>query len=325
MVSHGGNIFAVAEAAQVDFRQVLDFSASINPLGMSPAVKEAILVAMERVAHYPERTGRRVREALASHWGVAPERIRVGHGATELLFAWCREQGNGTIAAPAFGEFHAAWPEARLCRLGDRGSWPAEGAVVLTRPANPTGELVSCELVREYARGRRGAVLVDESFLDFCEAESLMGEARGNLFVLRSLTKFWALPGLRIGALVGDVGEMVTIPWPVNALAEAAAVAAVGDVEWARRTREFVKAEAGWLAGELSGLPGVKVWAPTANYVFVETARGSEWAAFAGERRVLLRDCGGWPGWPAQGVRVAVRRRWENEVLVRLSKEFLCG
>ena len=131
MVRHGGNIFAVAEAARVDFRQVLDFSASINPLGMSPTVKEAILTAMDRVAHYPERTGRRVREALGSQWGVGPERIRVGHGATELLYDWCREQGNGTIAAPAFGEFHAAWPEARICALADRGSWPTEGAVVL--------------------------------------------------------------------------------------------------------------------------------------------------------------------------------------------------
>jgi len=322
MVRHGGNIFAVAEAAQVDFRQVLDFSASINPLGMSPAVREAILTAMDRVAHYPERTGRRVREALGAHWGVAQERIRVGHGATELLFAWCREQGNGTIAAPAFGEFHAAWPEARICALGDRESWPSEGAVVFTRPANPTGELVSCELVRAYARQRRGAVLVDESFLDFCEAESLVGEAGGNLFVLRSLTKFWALPGLRIGALVGDVGGMVQIPWPVNALAEAAAVAAVGDEDWARRTREFVKAEADWL---VDGLAEWNVWGPTANYLFIETARGTEFAAFLAERKVLVRDCAGWPGWPVQGVRVAVRRRWENEVLVRLSKEFLCG
>ena len=322
MVRHGGNIFAVAEAAQVDFRQVLDFSASINPLGISPAVKEAILTAMDRVAHYPERTGRRVREALGAHWGVDAERIRVGHGATELLFAWCREQGNGTIAAPAFGEFHAAWPEARLCKLGEPESWPAEGAVVLTRPANPTGELVSCELVREYARGRRGAVLVDESFLDFCEAESLVGEARGNLFVLRSLTKFWALPGLRMGALVGDVSGMTQIPWPVNALAEAAAVAAVGDIDWARRTREFVKTEAAWLAAELEGW---NVWAPTANYLFLETTRGTEWTLFAAKRKVLLRDCAGWPGWPVQGVRIAVRQRWENEVLVRLSKEFLCG
>ncbi len=322
MVKHGGNIFAVAEATGVDFRQVLDFSASINPLGMSPAVREAILTAMERVAHYPERTGRRVKEALGAHWGVDAGRIRVGHGATELLFAWCREQGNGTIAAPAFGEFHAAWPEARICALGDRESWPADGPVVLTRPANQTGEIVGCDVVLEYVMGRRGAVLVDESFLDFCEAKSLVGEARGNLFVLRSLTKFWALPGLRIGALVGDVSGMTQIPWPVNALAEAAAMAAVGDVDWARRTREFVKTEAAWLAGELAGW---NVWKPTANYLFVETARGTEWAAFAAERKVLLRDCAGWPGWPMQGVRVAVRRRWENEVLVRLSKEFLCG
>ena len=76
--------------------------------------------------------------------------------------------------------------------------------MVFTRPANPTGTLLAADDFRRYAQGRKDAVLVDESFLDFSGAESLVRAARGNLFVLRSLTKFWALPGLRVGALVGE-------------------------------------------------------------------------------------------------------------------------
>jgi len=326
-VTHGGNIFSVAAQAGVAWQQVLDFSASINPLGPSPAAREAILSAVDRIAHYPERTSLQLRERLAAEWGVRPEQVMAGNGATELLFDWCRYFGTGTIASPAFGEFHRAWPEARLCSLANPDSWPAEGPVVLTRPANPTGTLIGIEVVLRYARERTAPVLVDESFIDFCEAESLTSRTGGNLFVLRSLTKFWALPGLRIGALAGDVEALARMrpPWPVNALAEAAALASIEDRVHAAQTRAFVRAESGWLAGQLEQLPGLRVWVPVANYLFVETPRAADLTAFAAARRVLLRDCSGWPGFALSAIRVAVRRRWENEILIRICRECLCN
>jgi threonine-phosphate decarboxylase len=326
-VTHGGNIFSVADREGIAWQGVLDFSASINPLGPSAAAREAIYSALDRISHYPERNSFTLRKRLAAEWGVRPQQVLAGNGATELLFEWCRHFGTGTIAAPAFGEFHRAWPDARLCLLADCSTWPAEGPVVLTRPANPTGTLVSAETVRRYSRERAGAVLVDESFLDFCDAGSLTSSAGGNLFVLRSLTKFWALPGLRIGALIGDVealGEMRP-PWPVNALAEAAALASIDDREHGARTRAFIRAESVWLAKELGQLPGLQVWPSVANYLFVETPQPAELTAFTAARRVLLRDCSGWPGFPVTAIRVAVRKRWENQILVDLCKEFLCA
>lgn len=327
VVKHGGNLFAVAAREGVAWRQVLDFSASINPLGPSPAVREAVLAAMDRMVHYPERTGAALRRQLSEAWGVAADRIVVGNGATDLLFDWCRWVGNGAIAAPAFGEFHRAWPNASLFPLTERAQWPADGPVVFTRPANPTGTLIDAGEVLRYAQERRDAVLVDESFLDFCDGESLLTAAEGNLFVLRSLTKFWALPGLRVGALVGDVEEIAGMrpPWTLNVLAEAAALAALGDAEHARRTREFVRAEGEWLACALRSLPGLSVWPVRANYLFVETERAAEIAAFAEQRRVLVRDCSGWPGFACRAIRVAVRQRWENEVLLSVLRECLCG
>lgn len=326
-VRHGGNLFAVAAREGVAWQQVLDFSASINPLGPPPAVREAILSALDRIVHYPEPSGLRLRERLAAEWDVAVDRLMVGNGATELLFDWCRCFGSGSIAAPAFGEFHRVWPEAKLFPLTDRNSWPDSGAVVFTRPANPTGTLLAADDFRRYAQGRKDAVLVDESFLDFSGAESLVRAARGNLFVLRSLTKFWALPGLRVGALVGD-GEGIARmrpPWALNVLAEAAALAALEDNAHARRTREFVRTEGAWLAAELSLLPGLYVWPAVANYLFIETQRAAELTAFAESRRVLIRDCSDWPGFACHAIRVAVRRRWENEILIAVLRECLCG
>ncbi len=326
-VRHGGNLFAVAARAGVDWRQVLDFSASINPLGPPPGVRGAILAAVDRIAHYPERNATGLRDRLAAAWNVSPRRVLLGNGATDLLFDWCRWAGNGSIAAPAFGEFHTAWPEAHLFPLTNREEWPMQGPVVFTRPANPTGTLLPAGDLLRYARQRQDPVLVDESFLDFCEAESLLAAAQGNLFVLRSLTKFWALPGLRVGALVGDVDAIAKQrpPWTVNVLAESAALAAVEDRAHAARTREFVHAEGRWLASQLAGLPGLSVWPPVANYLFVETARAAELTAFAESRHVLIRDCSDWPGFPCRAIRTAVRQRWENEILIAVLRECLCG
>lgn len=320
-IRHGGNIFEVAGHKGLPWQQVLDFSASINPLGASPAAREAILCAIDRIVHYPERDGMRLREKLAAEWNVPASSILVGNGATELLFEWCRHVGTGTIAAPAFSEFHHAWPNAQFCQLDEASTWPVRGPVVFTRPANPSGYLADADAIRAYARKHPDPVLVDESFLDFCDAESVLPGASANLFVLRSLTKFWALPGLRLGALIGDVGEIEKQrpPWAVNALAEAAGLASLADREHARRTRAFVRTEAAWLAAELGVLPG------PANYLLVEMDRATEFVAFAATRNVLLRDCTDWPGWPRNAVRVAVRRRWENEILVAIFKEFLCA
>jgi threonine-phosphate decarboxylase len=326
MIHHGGGIFEFAEARRIDWRQVLDFSASINPLGASPAAREAILAALDRVVHYPSRSGQTLRKRLAGEWNIPENRIAVGNGSTELLFDWCRVVGTGTIATPAFGEFHRAWPEAKLCSLTDRDSWPTHGPVVFTRPANPTGTILDAQSLLTYARSRRDDVLVDESFLDFVPGQvSLVPEAGGNLWVLRSMTKFWALPGLRVGALLGDVERLAGSrpPWTLNTLAEQAALASLDDSEHARRTRQFVAEESRWLYDQLSAIDGLRPWVPSANYVFVEADRDrvARLVSLARDRNILLRNCADWPGLDVNGFRVAVRRRWENEVLL----ECLCG
>ncbi|MBI2685246.1 MAG: aminotransferase class I/II-fold pyridoxal phosphate-dependent enzyme [Acidobacteria bacterium] len=326
-VTHGGNIFTVARQYRLPWKQVLDFSASINPLGPSPQAREAILSAIDSVIHYPHRTAQALSVRLADEWQTLPENVLAGNGATELLFDWCRHTGPGTIAAPAFGEFHRAWPNAPTCLLADAATWPAEGPIVFTRPANPTGVLIDAGIIANYAMKRSDPVLVDESFLDFCDAESLVPRAKGNLFVLRSLTKFWALPGLRIGALIGDVQTIreTRAPWTVNVLAEAAALASVEDHAHAERTRNFIRAESRWFAGELAGLPGLNIWPAVANFLYIETERAAELTAFAAGRGVLIRDCSNWPGLGGRAIRVAVRNRWENETLLALLKECLCA
>ena len=334
-VTHGGNVFALARERGWDWREVLDFSASINPLGPAPGVRTAICKALGRIAHYPEREPERLREALASAWNVEPGQVLVGNGATELLhfFARVYPAGRVTLAVPVFSEFHRAYPDAAMAPAGRPEQWPQEGLLVVTRPVNPTGFALPWPRMCERLAATDQPVLVDESFLDFTPLETalqLLGR-RPRLFVLRSLTKFHALPGLRVGALAAARDDIERLrarrePWQVNVLAEEAALAALADREHAARTIGFVAGERAWLFERLAELPGVTPLPGTANYLFaaLDYAPGAL-VAYLLEHKILVRDCRGWPGVEQPGVRIAVRGREENERLLAAWRRFSCS
>lgn len=316
-VTHGGNIFEAARELNCDWRDILDFSASINPLGPSPAVRDAITGAIDQIVHYPDPYACRLQTALAEEWNVDPERILLGNGATELIHFLARTwRVQTTLITPVFSEFHRAYPAA------PQNEWPEEGLVITTNPVNPTGAS-GC------FRTRRGSTLVDESFLEFTNLPTRMHEP--NCLVLRSLTKFHALPGLRIGALVGPVDIMRQLrtqrePWQVNVLAEAAALAAIHDKEHQRHTNDYIAFERARLWDALTCLEGVQLHPTNANYYFAALDYpASSLCHYMKMRGVLLRNCDGIPGVPApHAVRFAIRTRQENDKLLDLWRAFSC-
>jgi threonine-phosphate decarboxylase len=321
-LAHGGDIFAVARERGWDWREVLDFSASINPLGLAPGVREAINDAIERVVHYPERHSVRLAGALGEHWDIDPERILIGNGATELIHFIARvwPQPETTLVVPTFSEFHRAYPEASWAPAESPDSWPEEGLLILTRPNSPTG------LDMYVPDGRSGPVMIDESFIEFTHLESAI--SMGGDIVLRSLTKIYALPGLRAGAVVGPADLIrkwreMQDPWQVNVLAEAAALASIAQPEYVERTREFISAERARLFGIMPELQGVTALKGCANFVFVKL----EYPAVALceyllDHKILLRHCTGWIGTAGETVRFSIRTREENDRLIELWKAF---
>jgi threonine-phosphate decarboxylase len=333
-VAHGGDIFAVSRAHGWDWREVLDFSANINPLGPSPRVSAAIGAAIERIAHYPEREPARLVGALARTWELDEAQLLVGNGATELIFFLARVSGSTpvTLALPVFSEFHRAFRDARLANLTDPSTWPRDGLLVLTRPANPSGWTLPEKTLRDYLNASEGSVLVDESFLEFSGLTSvaaLIGE-HPKVVVLRSLTKFYALPGIRVGALIGSPEAVRQWkehrePWQVNVLAEEAALAAISDTEHAVRSVDFVRNERNWLEDRLRSLRGVEPTPSDANFVSVRMNYSAKaLCAHLLSSKILIRNCAGWPGVTGEMVRVAVRRRNENEQLLNGWRNFKC-
>ncbi len=177
----------------------------------------------------------------------------------------------------------------------------------------------------DWLRSTSNPVLVDESFLEFTGARSL-ALTRANLFVLRSLTKFYALPGLRLGALIAPPETVsqwrrLRDPWAVNTLAAAAGEAAVRDRGHGQRALALVRQEREWLR---RSIPDAAVHESEANYLCATLRQpAAKLAEFLEERKILIRDCTGWPGVEGnRTVRIAVRTRPENERLIEAWREF---
>ena len=325
-VTHGGDIFAIARTHGWDWRTVIDFSASINPLGPAPGVAPAICRAVERIRHYPEREPVELRRRLAALWSVEKDQILLGNGATELIFFLARLHASThvTLALPVFSEFHRAFPQAALASLHSPESWPSGGLMVVTRPANPTGWSVDLEMLTNRP------LLIDESFLEYSglpSAATLMWR-NPQWMVLRSLTKFYALPGLRIGALIASADAVRNWrkwrePWQVNVLAEAAALAALEDRQHAEKSLRFVENERAWLREKIAELPGCDPLPSDANFLYTKLSYSSEiLQAHLLKEKLLVRNCTGWPGLSDEAVRVAVRTREENMRLLQAWSAF---
>lgn len=329
---HGGDIHAIARRHNWDWREVIDFSANINPLGPSPLVKEAICGAIDRIAHYPEREPECLRRLLAETWKIRQQQILLGNGATELIFFLCRvfHTTRATLALPVFCEFHRAFPGAGAVALDCPETWPESGLFVLTRPANPTGRTIDLDVLQTWLASSRADVVIDESFIEYSNAPSAAAliDRFPQVMILRSLTKFYALPGLRLGALIAHPERIASWndrrePWQVNVLAEAAAHAALRDTAHAERSLDFVTREREWLIEEIRGIPGAEPWPTSANFIFVRLAHPvTPLTDHLLREKILIRDCASWPGLAGPAIRIAVRTRRENELLLRAWRNF---
>ncbi len=341
---HGGNLNELADKAGRRPEELLDFSANVNPLGPPPWLRPVISRHVENLAHYPDPDATPLLDAIAEHHGVASEEVIAGNGSSELLYALPRALGvwRAVIPVPAYIDYARAAAAAGLDVAtlplaeaeGFALPWPALDAllrggecVFLGQPNNPTGVLCDAVAFREFAAAHPGTTfLVDEAFADFVEGyASLADERPTNALVVRSMTKFFAIPGLRLGYAVADAAivarvRAATPAWSVNALAQAVGVQAVRDTDYAGRTRAYVAAQREKLAAALREIPGLSVYPGQANYLLVRLTgpeRDAKRLADALLRRegIAIRVCANYAGLDASYFRVAVRTAEENERL----------
>ena len=322
----------------------LDFSQNVNPLGAPPSALMAAHKSLDAdTERYPDLQYTRLREALAGYLEVPVETVLPTNGGAEALFLAARGAGNGSKALllePTFSEYAVAARAAGLEPVSQIVRRPEDGfridldalgdlddvaLVYLCNPNNPTGEALSREQVLTLAgrvRETEAVLVVDEAFADFAPEVSVAPEVDGSLLVARSFTKFFAIPGLRLGCLVSVEPEAVQKfqpSWPVNSVAAAAGIAATDDTVFVETSLKEV-ARLRWdLFSALADLPGLTVFPGAANFLLV---RGPEGIPERLARRgVLVRGCGPFVGLGLEYFRVAVREERDNARLVETLRE----
>lgn len=356
--SHGGNLVWAAQQAGCSPQDLLDFSASINPLGPPQTAIAAIHRQISALTHYPDPHYQQLRQALAAFHDLPAEWILPGNGSAELLTWAGREFADleaTYLITPGFGDYFRALNAFGALVVGcpialefqesspDRFTGFQDGiplpplldqtdsdltrsGLLLNNPHNPTGCLfATTDLIPLLER--YGLVVVDEAFMDFLPPDrqpSLIPwiQRYPNLVILRSLTKFYSLPGLRLGYVIAHPERLQRWqqwrdPWAVNVLAEAAALAVLPDTAFQQQTWDWLTTARSQLADGLATLPGLDPFPGAANFLLVR----SEYSVSALQHqllhhRILIRDCLSFPELGDHYFRVAVRRIAENQRLL---------
>src|SRR3990170_6723288 len=296
---HGGNILDAVGRYGVKEKNILDFSANVNPLGPSSAALRAAKQALAVVGRYPDPEMTELRKAIARCYGIRPEHVVCGAGSTALIHLIPRvyRPKKVLIPVPTFTEYEAAVTAAG----GEVMSFPLrekdgfhvdaiemafalKGAdmAFICNPNNPTGLLIPKSEMREilnYALKEGVRVVIDEAFMDFIENESLVKDAvqSQHLICLRAFTKFYGMPGLRVGYAAANEETAASLatslePWSVSTLAERAAVAALNDWGYTKKTRSLIAKERDRLLSALRLLPGVEPFPSSVNFIFIKLA-----------------------------------------------------
>jgi len=349
---HGGNVYEVAQKYNLYLEEILDFSASVSPLGVPESVMQAVQNSLGTIAHYPDPACKVFRQAAAAELEVGCENIIAGNGAAELIYLIARMilPRCTLIPIPTFSEYGYAVSSVggklkyiQLKPEGSRFVIPMDdfcqsirGAdlAFICNPNNPTGTLLDRNELREIlAAGKDNHcfMVVDEAYLDFVKGGSDYSVINqivdyDNLLILKSLTKVFSLPGLRIGYAIGHknlIDKMNTLrdPWTVNALAQTAGAAALTERDYRTRLQELVDGEREYLYEQIKRLPGLKPYIPTANFLLVNTCGTGFTASHLHEvlarSGLLIRDCTSFQGMGPYFFRIAVRTRSENMRLIQ--------
>ncbi|MGC2425066.1 MAG: threonine-phosphate decarboxylase CobD [Nitrospirota bacterium] len=349
---HGGNVLHYSKKFGIPPGKIIDFSASVNPLGPPKKSIAAMTRAFAELNRYPDPDSLELTAKIAALHKLKDGQVLIGNGSTEFIYLLPRALGikKALVLSPSFSDYERASEisGAKVVRLPlleennfspDMKTLSREikkcGLLFLCNPNNPTGTLLPkgelLGLLKEASKAGT-VVCIDEAFIEYVPGGSVLKEAvKLGAVVLRNFTKFYGMPGIRIGYAAADrriIAKMKAIrePWTVNNLAQAAALAALGDREYVKKTLAQNEAERDYLFHGLSGTGWLLPFSSTANFLLVKILEprisSSSLTARLASSGLLVRDCSTFPGLGQRFLRVAVLSRRENKKLVEALQSF---
>ncbi|MDI6606512.1 MAG: threonine-phosphate decarboxylase CobD [Candidatus Omnitrophota bacterium] len=352
--SHGGNIEEVAREFRIREDSIIDFSSNVNPFSLPQSVSGIIRSNIPKIQRYPDRESLALKKTLGKYLNIDAGHIVIGNGSVDIIYRAVNvlKPKSGFILLPAFGEYERALVGTGVkvkylfsqekdnfgCSIGEIIR-KADGADILflCNPNNPTGRLIPRKELRflaERLRRKETVLILDEAFIDLAQEHSLVDVAvkNNNLLVLRSMTKFFGLAGLRLGYGVGGVKLIRRIedygqPWPVNVFAQSAGEAIIKDKEFKKETRRKLLEERDFLYQRLCRINGLKPFQSSANFMLVKIVwrlSSCRLQRRLVKRGLLVRDCSNFRGLNNRYIRIAVRKHKDNLRLIRELETIFC-
>ena len=344
---HGGAPRQAFSRFGLPEKPVMDFSVNLNPLGPPPVIEEKWPDLFEGIIPYPGVEGEGVNRYYESACGLSSSNFLAGNGSTEMIYLAPRILGfkKAAILTPSFHDYERACVLAgteviRIPLLRDDGfAWPDENrmmetlktvdALWLANPNNPTGNRFSRDLIFDLATKFPDKwFLVDEAFVQFLddwkEESFLTKPPSKNVLTIHSLTKFFAIAGLRLGGIAGHESVIERLrgakePWTVNGIADRVAAMLVDYGDYENKTRAMVKKEGQRLFEALMKIDGITPFPPSANYLlchWYKTRNLDDLLAHLLRKGFYIRDCRNFPGLEDNYFRLGLRIPEENDLLI---------
>lgn len=343
---HGGNIYKFARENNLALSEIIDFSANINPLGMSKKANMNFDDALVEIMNYPDPDYFELKESISNYEGLSDDNIILGNGAIECIFLLAEhlKAKHAILMAPTFVEYERAFAkydtELSFMNLSNEANFELDvnkliksvtssvDTILICNPNNPTGNIVSQSdmlVLLDYCKGKNINLIVDEAFIDFLVNEDdysmkMYIKDYSNLIIIKSLTKFFAVPGLRLGylltsnKLISNLINKDRIPWSINSIVANVAIKVLDDHEYIKRTKDYVYKQREYLKTELDKIKGLSVISGGANYIFLMCDHDikNELEKY----NIMIRDCSNYRGLDGKYYRIAVKDQDSNKKLI---------
>jgi threonine-phosphate decarboxylase len=346
---HGGNRMELARQLGCSPQEIIDMSSNINPLGPPPGLIQHLKDHVDAVGAFPEVDSKRISELFAEFYRIDSRRVLAGNGTTQIIYSIPQvlEVKNALIVGPTYSDYEDA---CRLQNVKTRFVY-AEAftdfqvdihqikvllehvdAVFICNPNNPTGSLIPPDALESLCRSYpQTYFIVDESYLPFVAGEdalSLRNLDAGNLIVLSSISKIFAIPGLRIGFMISAAHMIKRFkrflqPWSVNSLAQLAVGHLMANMDDAavfiEKTQHHIRAERSRFLSAAKDFSNIHLFPSTTNFLMAQLPDdlGAEDVINRLSRnKIMIRNCGNFNGLSSQFIRISLKTAEFNNLLV---------
>lgn len=352
---HGGKLTEAARENNLNPDQIIDFSANINFLGPPALILEAIRSNVKKIENYPEINAKTLKKLIAEKHRLAADQVTVANGAAEMIYQLNKvlKPKQVLVIDPTFSEYELAAESAgakiKHFKLNQSADFIPDleklktdlnnqiDLLFICNPNNPTAHLLKAdelEMVIQKAAENDITVVVDEAFIDFLtEPEKYstikLLDSYDNLVILKSMTKLFAIPGLRLGYALTNKSLSLELeskrdPWSVNYFSQLAGKIIFSRkqkiADYVKQSRKKIAVERNYLSQKLKEFGKLKVYQPTTNYIFINIS-GTDYSSAElkqelARKAILIRNCDSYHGLQDNYIRIAVKSRQENKILI---------